>query len=371
MTHATTDTATNVICEFANVTKTFDGEIDVVHNLTFQIRRGEFLTLLGPSGSGKTTTLMLLAGFETPTSGVIQVSGRDINRVPVYARGMGIVFQNYALFPHMTVAANIGFSLVVRKVPKSDIDKRITELLSMVGMSGLGGRRPAELSGGQQQRVALARALAFEPTMILLDEPLGALDKQLREQLQSELRRLHSLLGVTMLYVTHDQSEALAMSDRIAVLRNGVIQQLADPQTVYHKPANEFVASFIGESNSLPGVVVELRHDMAVVRLDNGTLVRARIGDCSSPGSRVVVKVRPEKIDLYPHPIEEGDANLLPGVIQDAIFRGDVLVCDVRCSGAVDLSARMFSRSLQWEWRKGTTAYARWQASDGLVFAVS
>ena len=241
----------HVLAQLRGVRKTYDGETLVVKDLDLDIFDGEFLTLLGPSGSGKTTTLMMLAGFETPTAGQIMLAGRDLARVPPHRRDIGVVFQNYALFPHMTVAENIAFPLSVRGVPRSDIAVRVARALDTVRLSGFGERRPAQLSGGQQQRVALARALVFEPKLVLMDEPLGALDKQLREEMQLEIRRLHERLGITIVYVTHDQAEALTMSDRIAVFHRGVIQQIDTPAAVYEQPRNAFVASFIGESNRL------------------------------------------------------------------------------------------------------------------------
>ena len=241
--------ATEPIVRFVGIGKTYDGVLRIVDDLHLDIERGEFLTLLGPSGSGKTTTLMLLAGFEAPTSGEILLDGKPLSHVPPYRRDIGMVFQNYALFPHMTIEENIGFPLSVRGVPTDDIGKRVERALDMVQLGGFGKRRPAQLSGGQQQRIAVARALVFEPKLILMDEPLGALDKQLREQMQLEIRRLHQRLGVTMAYVTHDQSEALTMSDRIAVFHRGKIQQLDTPEQMYEYPKNAFVARFIGENN--------------------------------------------------------------------------------------------------------------------------
>ncbi|MDZ7747591.1 MAG: ATP-binding cassette domain-containing protein [Halofilum sp. (in: g-proteobacteria)] len=214
--------------QFSEVQKSYDGETLVVKDLNLDIGKGEFLTMLGPSGSGKTTCLMMLAGFETATHGEIQLDGKPINNVPPHKRGIGMVFQNYALFPHMTVAENLAFPLEVRKMSKAEIEEKVKKALDMVQMGEFGGRRPAQLSGGQQQRVALARALVFEPELVLMDEPLGALDKQLREHMQFEIKHLHERLGVTVVYVTHDQSEALTMSDRIAVFDDGRIQQLAD-----------------------------------------------------------------------------------------------------------------------------------------------
>ena len=231
---------------FEKVQKSYDGENLVVKDLNLDIAPGEFLTMLGPSGSGKTTCLMMLAGFEPATHGEIFLNNHPINNVPPYKRGIGMVFQNYALFPHMTVAENLAFPLEVRKMSRAERDAKVKRALDMVQMGAFGGRRPAQLSGGQQQRIALARALVFDPALVLMDEPLGALDKQLREHMQYEIKHLHESLGITVVYVTHDQSEALTMSDRVAVFNDGVIQQLADPHTIYTKPLNKYVADFIG-----------------------------------------------------------------------------------------------------------------------------
>ncbi len=251
-------TSQDAYVQFSEVQKSYDGETLVVRDLSLSIRRGEFLTLLGPSGSGKTTTLLMLAGFEVPTHGRIDLDGQPINNVPPHRRNIGMVFQNYALFPHMTVEENLAFPLEVRKMPRSEIQKRVRLALDMVQLSGFGKRRSAQLSGGQQQRVALARALVFEPKLVLMDEPLGALDRQLREQMQLEVKHIHEDLGLTVVYVTHDQSEALTMSDRIAVFNDGEIQQLAAPGDLYERPQNSFVAQFIGENNKLRGKVVAM-----------------------------------------------------------------------------------------------------------------
>ena len=235
--------------EFSQVQKSYDGKTLVVKDLNLQIRKGEFLTMLGPSGSGKTTCLMMLAGFETATHGEILLNGNSINNIPPHKREIGMVFQNYALFPHMTVGENLSFPLEVRGIERDLRKQKITEALDMVQMSSFINRKPAQLSGGQQQRIALARSLVFDPQLVLMDEPLGALDKQLREHMQYEIKQLHQKLGVTVVYVTHDQSEALTMSDRVAVFDDGVIQQLSSPEGLYENPENSFVAQFIGENN--------------------------------------------------------------------------------------------------------------------------
>jgi putative spermidine/putrescine transport system ATP-binding protein len=235
--------------KFDHVEKSYDGKTLVVQDLSLDVKAGEFLTLLGPSGSGKTTALMMLAGFENPTAGKIYLNGNSIVHVAPEHRNIGMVFQNYALFPHMTVAENIGFPLKVRGISSSNATDKIAAVLSKVGLTGFENRRPSQLSGGQQQRVAVARALVFDPQLVLMDEPLSSLDKQLREQLQYEIKNLHRTTGITFVYVTHDQTEAMCMSDRVAVFHQGRIQQIGTPSQLYESPANMFVAQFIGENN--------------------------------------------------------------------------------------------------------------------------
>jgi len=235
--------------------KSYDGRVNAVDDISVDIARGEFVTFLGPSGSGKTTTLMMIAGFEEPTSGVIELAGEELTRRKPYERNIGVVFQNYALFPHMTVARNVAFPLRMRRFPRADQAARVRDILALVGLSEYAGRHPRELSGGQQQRVALARGLVFNPDVLLLDEPLGALDKNLREQMQVELKRIHREVGITMVYVTHDQTEAMTMSDRIAVFNHGTLEQVAPPLEVYHRPRTRFVGEFIGDSNFFTGTI--------------------------------------------------------------------------------------------------------------------
>ncbi len=305
--------------EFLALQKTYDGTNLVVRDLNLKIRRGEFLTLLGPSGSGKTTTLMMLAGFEAPTDGRIFLDGASIEALPPHKRNIGMVFQNYALFPHMTVRQNIAFPLSVRRMAKSDIRDRVDRVLKTVRLSGFEDRRPAQLSGGQQQRVALARALVFEPKLVLMDEPLGALDKQLREQLQIEIKHLHERLGVTMVYVTHDQSEAMTMSDRIAVFNDGRIQQLDTAVGLYERPATSFVAQFIGENNRLPGEIMARDNHSVRVRLDSGLAVTAL---AVNPGNqRTVLSIRPERAMIDP-PDGVGE-NRFEATVEEMIYLGD------------------------------------------------
>ncbi len=311
--------ASSTFVEFVALQKSYDGLNLVVSDLNLKIHRGEFLTLLGPSGSGKTTTLMMLAGFEAPTDGRIYLDGKSIEGLPPHKRDIGMVFQNYALFPHMTVRQNVAFPLSVRRRPAGEIRDRVDQALKTVRLSGYEDRRPAQLSGGQQQRVALARALVFEPKLILMDEPLGALDKQLREQLQIEIKHLHERLGVTMVYVTHDQGEAMTMSDRIAVFNEGRIQQLDTAVGLYERPGTSFVAQFIGENNRLPGAVVARSGTSLRVRLDDGTEVTAL---AVNPGAeRTMLSIRPERAVIDP-PDAAGD-NRFPARVEEMIYLGD------------------------------------------------
>ncbi len=306
---------------FQGVQKTYDGETLVVRDLNLDVARGEFLTLLGPSGSGKTTTLMMLAGFEAPTQGRIVLAGRELNRLPPHKRNLGMVFQNYALFPHMTVAENLAFPLRVRRIPKAELAGRIDRALDMVHLAEFENRRPGQLSGGQQQRVAVARALVFEPEIVLMDEPLGALDKKLREQLQFEIKSLHDRLGITMVYVTHDQGEALTMSDRIAVFAHGILQQCGPPRRLYEQPMNAFVADFVGENNRMAGTVRQRTGETCKVELDHsgGEAVALAVQDLQ-PGNRCILSVRPEHVQdragrcLGPERVQRpGDERAVPG----------------------------------------------------------
>src|SRR6266700_7904588 len=314
------------IVRFVGIGKTYDGVTRIVDDLHLDIRRGEFLTLLGPSGSGKTTTLMLLAGFETPTAGEILLEGKPLSRVPPYQRNIGMVFQNYALFPHMTIAENIGFPLSVRGVPAAELSKRVERALDMVQLGGFGQRRPAQLSGGQQQRVAVARALVFEPKLILMDEPLGALDKQLREQMQLEIRQLHQRLGVTMVYVTHDQADALTLSDRIAVFHRGRIEQLDTPERMYEYPQNAFVARVIGENKLLDGTLEAVAGGRCTIRTGVGDApIDGTLVESVANGGAVTVSLRPERVQIRAagHTIDGHPGCRLAGSLREIIYLGD------------------------------------------------
>ncbi|MET4806193.1 ABC transporter ATP-binding protein [Limibacillus sp. MBR-115] len=331
------------IVRFVKVDKCYDNGPAIIKNLNLEIRKGEFLTLLGPSGSGKTTTLMMLAGFENPSSGAIYLRDRLINNVNPEHRNAGMVFQNYALFPHLTVAENVAFSLRVRRVTKSEQSERVRHALDMVQLGAFKDRKPAQLSGGQQQRVALARALIFKPEIVLMDEPLGALDKQLREHMQIEIKHLHENLGVTMVYVTHDQSEALTMSDRIAVFKDGRIEQLSDPGTLYEAPETAFAAQFIGESNRLTGKLETCNGEFCQVRLPDGTAIRARKISVGAPGTDVSVSVRPERVSVIKGDIS--DENVLTGSIVDLIYLGTHSIARLSAPGCEEFDVSVPARS--------------------------
>ncbi|MFN4172865.1 MAG: ABC transporter ATP-binding protein [Pseudorhodobacter sp.] len=320
---------------FDRVQKSYDGETLVVKDLNLSIGKGEFLTMLGPSGSGKTTCLMMLAGFETATHGEIRLDGRNINVVPPHKRGIGMVFQNYALFPHMTVGENLSFPLEVRGMGKDDREKKIMRALDMVQMGEFAFRRPAQLSGGQQQRIALARALVFEPELVLMDEPLGALDKQLREHMQFEITNLAHQLGITTVYVTHDQTEALTMSDRVAVFNDGRIQQLAPPDELYERPLNSFVAQFIGENNKVHGTLEDISEGRALVRLATGELIDATPVNVTQKGQKTLVSIRPERVEFKPEMLPEG-AHTIEAEVMEFIYMGDLFRTRLRVAGVDD-----------------------------------
>ncbi|MCV6824547.1 MULTISPECIES: ABC transporter ATP-binding protein [Halocynthiibacter] len=349
--------------EFKRVQKSYDGENLVVKDLNLSMPKGEFLTMLGPSGSGKTTCLMMLAGFETATHGDILLDGQSINNIPPHKRGIGMVFQNYALFPHMTVAENLAFPLEVRKIGKSEREKKVMRALDMVQMGEFGGRRPAQLSGGQQQRIALARALVFEPELVLMDEPLGALDKQLREHMQFEITRLAHELGITTVYVTHDQTEALTMSDRVAVFDDGRIQQLAPPDELYEAPGNSFVAQFIGENNTLEGVVTKISGNHCVVTLDNGEEIDAMPVNVTHAGERTKVSIRPERVEFNKERLHE-DAHTLKAEVKEFIYMGDIFRFRLSVAGNDDFIVKTRNAPDAVKLKPGEIINIGWLAED-------
>jgi len=327
---------TGLSVELVNLSKTYEerdaqAAVPAVRNLNLGIHSGEFFTLLGPSGCGKTTTLRLIGGLEIPSSGEVYIEGKPMSSVPPYRRPVNIVFQNYALFPHLSVVQNVAFGLVVKKVPRSERERRVSEALELVRLSGMESRKPAQMSGGQQQRVALARALVNEPAVLLLDEPLGALDLKLRKQMQTELKHLQQQVGITFVYVTHDQEEALTMSDRIAIMDNGEILQVGDPIMVYEQPATRFVADFVGETNFLQGLVADISDKYVQVAIGENRVCAEVDGHSLALGQPVTLTVRPEKLRVT-RP-EEADAGALVGLIRETVYGGadTCFVVDLAC----------------------------------------
>jgi putative spermidine/putrescine transport system ATP-binding protein len=343
------------------VVKSYDGKSNAVDGVSIDVSRGEFVTFLGPSGSGKTTTLLMIAGFETPSGGAIELDGHDLALSRPYERNIGMVFQNYALFPHMTARHNVTFPLRMRRFPRRDIKDRAEKMLALVGLQKFAERYPRELSGGQQQRVALARGLVFNPDVVLLDEPLGALDKNLREQMQVEIKRIHRELGITMIYVTHDQTEAMTMSDRVAVFNNGRIEQIGSPLAVYNRPASRFVAEFIGDSNIFGG-----RFDPArpgTVELDGIGAVRVACKDAAL--GPVDLLIRPERL----RPLGNGAAadNVFDMIVDEVINYGDSVLAIGKTKG-LPLRARLPGLPPE-TLRRGEVVRLAWSAPDAHVLA--
>ena len=312
-----------------NVTKVFpgrggEGEVTAVDNISLDIAKGELVTLLGPSGCGKTTTLRMIAGFEFPTSGNIYLDGREINNLPPHKRDMSMVFQSYAIFPHLNVYENVAYGLKVARLPKKEVQERVAKTLALVELTGYEKRAPNQLSGGQQQRVALARALVMEPKVLLMDEPLSNLDAKLREQMRSEIRRIQQLINITSVYVTHDQVEAMTISDRIVIMNEGRIEQIGTPIEIYRHPQTRFVADFIGRANFIPGVVQSQQDGQLTVDLMGRTLKVAAAADEYTAGTKVTVVVRPEMMILNP-----ADGAHVEGIVRRASYLGDVVEYDV------------------------------------------
>ncbi len=354
------------------VTKRF-GDTVAVDHIDLEVESGEFFSLLGPSGCGKTTTLRIIGGFEQPTEGRIELQGEDVTWLPPYRRNVNTVFQNYALFPHLNVYDNIAFGLRRRRVPEREVRERVAEMLRLVEMTGFEKRRPSQISGGQAQRVALARALVNRPAVLLLDEPLGALDLKLRKQMQVELKRIQQEVGITFIYVTHDQEEAMTMSDRIAVMNRGRYEQLGDPESLYERPASRFVAGFLGVSNLLPATLDGTVGDYAVARLRDETPVR--IPRAQTTGlSRIEVGVRPEKIRLREpeEPIPDGH-NALVGVVRDASYLGvsTSYIVEIRGGARLTVYEQNVERATRSElWRPGEEVRLSWSPDHTFVVPV-
>ena len=354
---------------FIDVKKTYDQKTLVVKGFDLEVAKGEFVTLLGPSGSGKTTILLLLAGFESVTRGEIWMDGAPITGVAPYQRNIGMVFQNYALFPHMTVAENLAYPLKVRKMNRAECAQRVDEYLRLVELAGFGQRRPHQLSGGQRQRVALARALIFEPALVLMDEPLGALDRKLREQMQFEISRLHRALGFTVIYVTHDQTEALTMSDRVAVFDDGVVQQCAAPEALYERPANAFVADFIGENNLIPGEVTAVADGTVTVTIAGGQRIAALPGDAVEVGARCIVSVRPEKLSIARR--DGSHVNRIGATFMVKHYVGDFVRYYYQLADDTEVTAKVLNDVAAPDADRGQAAALSWHAEDCFAFKVT
>ncbi len=348
------------------VRKVFDGHVVAVDDVSLAIREREFFSLLGPSGCGKTTTLRLIAGFEAPDAGRLLIRERDVTRVPPERRGTGMVFQNYALFPHRTVFENVAFGLRMRRVPREEIARRAEAALRLVELEGLGARRPAQLSGGQQQRVALARAIVIEPAVLLCDEPLGALDKKLRQSMQFELKQLQRKIGVTLVYVTHDQEEALTMSDRIAVMNRGRVIQVGTPLDIYNRPATRFVSDFIGDSNLIEATAERVAGGRVELRTADGVAFRVATADGVAAGQRVTLAVRPEQVRFVADG-EPAPDNVLSGTVDSVNFQGDAILYRVACgAGRFLLALQPNDRSAAIR-AIGSPVRAGWSHDDGVI----
>nr|WP_278429788.1 ABC transporter ATP-binding protein [Brevibacillus laterosporus] len=358
--------------EFINVQKKFQNQI-IVDNFHLQIEQGEFISLLGPSGCGKTTTLNMIAGFLDPDQGDLLIKGKKMNGVPPYKRELGMVFQTYSLFPHMTVGENIGYGLKLRKISKAEQKDRIRKVLELVKLPHVADRYPKQLSGGQRQRIAIARALVVEPSLLLLDEPLSNLDAKLREELRDELKRLHQEIGVTTIFVTHDQEEALSLSDRIVVMNYGRVEQIGRPHEIYNHPATEFVHTFIGKSNRIPGLITASNGQIMTIKTDGDWEIQAVATDTNlQVGQRVIAYVRPEKIKLFPLNDRSGDKfpvdNQVYGQLAFSSFLGAYTECKVQI-GSVQLDVRVQESNLLTEMKQGVTAICQWEKEDVFVMA--
>jgi putative spermidine/putrescine transport system ATP-binding protein len=353
----------------SSVEKSYDGLVNAVDNISINIAKGEFLTLLGPSGSGKTTTLVMIAGFEQPSAGEIRIDGRDLTRLKPWERNIGMVFQNYALFPHMTIEKNIGFPLKMRGISATQAKRKVNSVLELVGLGEYGQRYPRELSGGQQQRVALARGIVFDPDVLLLDEPLGALDKNLREQMQVEIKRIHREVGITMIYVTHDQTEAMTMSDSVAVFNEGRIEQIAKPLDIYHQPASRFVGEFVGDSNFFVGKAPDERS--GTISLDELGEIRVAKSKLSSAGncSKYDVMIRPERVQLAPNSKTNG-MNIFEMKVASTVNYGNSIILLGMINGKVPIRVRVSGE--QWfDSMEGEIVKIGWTADDAHLIPAS
>ncbi|MBP7597167.1 MAG: ABC transporter ATP-binding protein [Pseudoxanthomonas sp.] len=365
-----TNTTGDAFLSLRGLRKTF-GPVVAIDNVSLDIRRGEFMTFLGPSGSGKSSTLYVVAGFQDPTEGSVMLERRSLLGVPPNQRNIGMVFQRYTLFPHLSVAENIAFPLRVRKQDDAQVRAKVAAMLKLVHLDGFGHRAPSELSGGQQQRVAIARALAYDPPVLLMDEPLSALDKKLRDELQTELRRIHQETGVTILYVTHDQEEALRLSDRIAVFNAGGIEQVGTGAELYEQPATRFVAGFIGNSNFMPVRIESRTGDEAELSLPDGQRLATRRLHCEArPGDKAALMVRPDGLRLEDGRPRSDDSISVNVHVRDMSYLGDSVQYLVSTPWQQEISVRQpLEQASQMRWRIGDNAHLLWQATRGQVFA--
>jgi len=352
--------------ELRQVTKRFSSTFTAVDHVDLSIKAGEFITLLGPSGCGKTTLLRMISGFETPTEGVVLLNGKDVTHEPPYRRDVNQVFQSYALFPHLNVVDNIGFGLRMKKVPKPEIDRRVATVAAMVSLGGFEDRKPSQLSGGQRQRVALARAIVCQPKVLLLDEPLSALDAKLRHAMQIELKRLQQKIGITFVFVTHDQEEALTMSDRIAVINKGKIEQLGQAADIYHRPRTTFVANFIGQANILESTLIERTGNEARVRLEGGLELTVNASNLDPGSTSLLVSIRPEKIYLCRN--TEPGQNVFEAKIVEELFKGAIDQLLIETAGGLQLTAMVANESVtQDSFHVGDKVYCHLHPDDIVV----
>lgn len=360
---------TSSVIQFQDVTKRF-GAFTAVESLNLDIKQGEFFSLLGPSGCGKTTTLRMVAGFETPTEGEIYLNDDAVGKLPPFKRDVNTVFQNYALFPHLTVEENVAFGLEMKNVDKSEISQRVDESLSLVRLPGMNNRKPSQLSGGQRQRVALARALVNRPQVLLLDEPLGALDAKLRKEMQLELKDLQRQLGITFIFVTHDQEEALVMSDRIGVMQTGHLLQVGSPQEIYEAPNSQFVADFIGETNFVACKVIANKADCAEVSVGNDVRIEATTAEPMEPGTEATLTIRPEKILVHTNEDVPAGRVQFDALVKQVVFMGTDTLLTIEISKDVHLEALHQNTTTDAKsFQEGQNVTISWKVESGRVLA--
>lgn len=359
-----------IIISLQDLSKSF-GDMIAVDHINLDIGEGEFVTLLGPSGCGKTTTLRMISGLEIPTSGSIYLEGEDITYTPPEKRPVNMVFQAYALFPHMTIAENIAFGPKIKRWPRSEVQAKVKEMLSLVQLEGFENRKPSQLSGGQAQRVALARALINCPTVLLLDEPLGALDLKLRKQMQLELRNIQKRLKMTFIYVTHDQEEAMVMSDRIILMDKGRIVQIGKPVEIYNNPANEFVSRFIGDANFLSGMINSVTDERTLVDVSNISIQAPPLQGFDE-GQKVMILIRPEQITLFSHAEEAPSSclNLFPGRVENAVFLGPIIRYDIRIQNDQLITTDRTTTTNDPEYQVNQTVYVGWDSINSIIFPI-